>query len=802
MIRKLFLFSLLTFIAVLDAQSKIDNAIENLENNYSQEKVYLLLDKNKYLNGENIWFKSFVFDGYHLSSISTTLFVELYDQEKKLLDKKKIMLKDGEGDGSFTLAESLPENVYFLRAYTPWMANFPEEFQSIQSILVYNPDSPKALKIDENTDWTANVFPESGTFVESIQTKIAVRLHQSGIPTIDWSGYLIDKEKPTEKLTSFKAFDENVASFSVTPKPDKEYQVVIEDAKGGKQIVDLPSVAKSGVSLKVNSDKEGVFFKLKGVNLPESLKNYRIIGTINNRLAYSANIVKPIKEFSYHIPPNINQGLNGVLLLTIFNHNNLVVAQRLCFIKPDDLNMQKPVIAGLPFTKVPRSNTMFEISKENGFKNYSVLIKSNEDSEKTRVQNNLLSTLWLTGDFKSQIENPTQYFSNKHNSEALDALLITEKWNRFDWNKLLTGTIPTIKHKPQRYLSYRGKLALNSVALKNTSVNLFMQSGTANSSIFQGVTDESGYLYLDNIEAQDSLKINYFLNVDKDRKISVPDNLTMVFQPMVDFVPLKGELPSVNYHLIDRNLNSEVPKEIARALTNKNNRKTLRDNEILIEEIKIKVTKIHAKSKLNKELSRGLFSSMNSMVFDFVNENQDARSYNNVLQWLQGRAAGLTFQMDNFGSLTPYIRGAKAGLFLDENTVDPSTISSISIGDIAMVKIFKGSPMVGNAVVVYLRKGNMKSANEDEKSLKKNKVVLAGYDKALPFLQPNFEDDSYKKITNDTRDLLYWNPSLSSDSNLPLSVKFLTNDSAKNYKITIISFNRDGIPLFYDEVAE
>jgi hypothetical protein len=103
----LFLFSAAVF--QLKAQDKIDRAIENLEQNYTQEKVYLLLDKDKYVVGDNIYFKSFVFNGYGRSAISSTLFVELYDHNKNLVDKKTLFLKDGEGDGTFVLNEFLNE---------------------------------------------------------------------------------------------------------------------------------------------------------------------------------------------------------------------------------------------------------------------------------------------------------------------------------------------------------------------------------------------------------------------------------------------------------------------------------------------------------------------------------------------------------------------------------------------------------------------------------------------------------------------------------------------------------------------
>ena len=58
------------------AQSKLDTAVNNLETNYAQEKVYLLFDKDDYIAGDNIWFKAYTFDGYKPTRISTNLFVK------------------------------------------------------------------------------------------------------------------------------------------------------------------------------------------------------------------------------------------------------------------------------------------------------------------------------------------------------------------------------------------------------------------------------------------------------------------------------------------------------------------------------------------------------------------------------------------------------------------------------------------------------------------------------------------------------------------------------------------------------
>ena len=110
-----------------------------------------------------------------------------------------------------------------------------------------------------------------------------------------------------------------------------------------------------------------------------------------------------------------------------------------------------------------------------------------------------------------------------------------------------------------------------------------------------------------------------------------------------------------------------------------------------------------------------MFSSVNSTVFDFVNEDQHTSGYTNILDWLQGKAAGLTFQRNNSGANVPYIRGQQAKLFLDEIATDPSMISTLPINNIAMVKIIKGSGLVGDAVAIYTMKGNMQAKSNEKK---------------------------------------------------------------------------------------
>ncbi|WP_223605563.1 hypothetical protein [Chryseobacterium sp. OSA05B] len=794
--KNIFFVLLISTVQPVLAQTKLEKAITSLENNYDQEKVYILTDKSQYAAGDKIWFKSFVFDGYNRSALSTTLFVELYSADKKVIDWKTILLTNGEGSGDFQLKEDLPEQVYFVRAYTPYMTNFNEDFQIVKTIPVYNPKSTESLVISKSSDWSAKAFPEGGNFINGMPSKFAVRLSGTSLPE-NWSGKVIDAHNPNVPITTFKSFDKNVASFKITPASGKKYQVVIQDNAGKSQTIDLPQVADNGLNLEVSSSKDGIKYTLKGVNLKQQLKNYKVVGTINNHLAYKANINHLTNEATSLIPTKISNGANCILQLAIFDEQDNLVAQRLCFIKPGNLKIEKAEIVGQNITSTPRSFNSIDLSPESYFKNYTVLV-SEDDGTQAPEEENLLSGLWLTGDFTTKIDSPAQYFSKNANTEALDALLISEKWQRFDWNSVLSGSVPTIKPNAQQYLSYKVKPIKNGSMLVNTTVSLMLKLGNREAALNQFQTDQNGYVYLNNLNYDEPLNVSLFVN-SEDNKESNTDNLFVTIEPLVNPVSFKGNFPGTKYTLVKAGEHKTLPPTISRAINTQKNSKKTQNTDVQIEEVKIVGKKTDPKEDLDKQLSTGMFSSMNSTIFDFVNEDQHIAGSGNILDWLQGRAAGLTFQRNSSGINVPYIRGQQAKLYLDETATDASMIANLPPSNIAMVKILKGAGLIGDAVLIYTMKGNMKSKSNEKEAPKNNSAVIKGYDQPSEFpIEMLDNDDPAKKVDNDTRETLYWNPNLFDSDYVPPRIKFFNNDSAKQYKVLIISFDEDD-NLLYDQ---
>lgn len=129
---------------------------------------------------------------------------------------------------------------------------------------------------------------------------------------------------------------------------------------------------------------------------------------------------------------------------------------------------------------------------------------------------------------------------------------------------------------------------------------------------------------------------------------------------------------------------------------------------------------ISPKERLNDEYCTGLFKAYDGIIFDMQNENESAKSYRNVLEWLEGRVAGLQIYYTRNGIPVPFIRNTRASIFLDETPVDPGVLNDLATADIAMIKIIKGpfAGAVGNGggggtIAIYTLKGDDDDSDDD-----------------------------------------------------------------------------------------
>lgn len=124
----LFLYVLFMSFAVGLQAQELQQLLQKINSYHDQnpnEKIYLHLDKQHYSAGETLWFKAYTTVGVANlpSNISGIAYIELISPREEIVSSLRIPLVSGLGMGDISLADTLIEGTYRLRAYTNWMKN-------------------------------------------------------------------------------------------------------------------------------------------------------------------------------------------------------------------------------------------------------------------------------------------------------------------------------------------------------------------------------------------------------------------------------------------------------------------------------------------------------------------------------------------------------------------------------------------------------------------------------------------------------------------------------------------------------
>jgi hypothetical protein len=152
--------------------------------NYPSEKIQLHFSQQNLFPGEILWFKIYCTSSlFPKDELSSIVFVELISPENTSILRKKILLKNGQGDGDFEIPKDLKTGVYFVVAYTNWKKNFGESSFFEKEILIINPSQPHESKVA--ADSVINTFSVKQKFAilsdkKSYHTRSLVSLRFEG----------------------------------------------------------------------------------------------------------------------------------------------------------------------------------------------------------------------------------------------------------------------------------------------------------------------------------------------------------------------------------------------------------------------------------------------------------------------------------------------------------------------------------------------------------------------------------------------------------------------------------------------
>lgn len=138
---------------------------------------------------------------------------------------------------------------------------------------------------------------------------------------------------------------------------------------------------------------------------------------------------------------------SGILTITVLDANWNPLAERISFIKADDINVNSLQLSVIKKDFEQKElNTVLVQYKDSMDANLSLAVTDANISADTT--NNIISYLLLTGQLKGKINNPAYYFADTslERQEELDLVMLTNGWRKYKWHEIAEGISPEIKY--------------------------------------------------------------------------------------------------------------------------------------------------------------------------------------------------------------------------------------------------------------------------------------------------------------------------------------------------------------------
>jgi hypothetical protein len=787
----IFLTTLLSFFCV-KAQN-IDAAIESYAQTFSPERAYVHYDKAAYSAGETIWFKAYLMNEIIPADESKTLYVDWIDDKGVLLLHAVSPLVLAVTNGQFEIPSDYKGKMIHVRAYTKWMLNFDSSFIYRKTIPVLTKETSASQKIQPIP--SIQFFPEGGDIIEGLINKIAFKANDQWGRPVKVKGVVISNKNKVED--SIRTIHDGMGYFHLAPQPGMTYSVKWRDEKGVERTAALPKIKSSGAVLQLTiSGPNRVFAVAFSPDLAAAMDTVHLIGTIYQHQAFRIARATNAETIKGTIP---TQGLpSGILTITLFDKNWKPLAERITFIDNKEYSFQ-PEMEVQRWGLNKRARNELKITVPDSLAaNLSIAVT--DVAIATDSSNTIISHLMLSSELKGDVYNPAYYFSGQSEeiSQHLDLVMLTHGWRRFKWDDIVSGKIiRPLYPKDTNYLTLSGKVmgVLPGQIGKDASVVLMVKQNDKEGQMLLVPIESNGTFDDPNTILFDTAQVYYHFQKSSELKGSSVQFMTgRLPAPSLSpssFIKPYGLFPDTAGNYRQWLLASE-----ANSMAEMMKVKTL-ENVTVTSKGKSPV------QLLEEKYASGLFSGGDGYQFDLVNDPTSASAIN-IFTYLQGKVAGL--QITTSGSqASMQWRGGSPQLFLDQTPVDISFISSLSVSDVAFIKVFRPPFMGGinganGAIAIYTRRGNDVKP-EPGKGLASNKVF--GYTAIKEFFSPNYASFSQRNEQRDLRTTLYWNPAVATTPrNNKIVVSFYNNDVSGAFRVIIEGMTRDGKLAHLEQIME
>ncbi len=515
----------------------LDVLEERLRNNPQvQEKVYVHTDNSCYFIGDTIWYKAYVVraDNLQPTDMSKMLYVELLTPDGVVADRQCVVVSGRNYTcGQFALKDSLYSGYYEIRAYTRWMLNFnvtSRPYTRDDRALFYNYQMAR----DYYRDWeglysrvlpvysrpreagdydgkymyarpkrevpfvkkeklTCTFFPEGGTMVEGLQSRVAFELTDQDGQGIALGGQL-------DGTTAVQSGRLGRGTFVYTPRAKGERSRLTFTYNGTDYTFRLPEADEAGVVVTLrnpdfDSRTQSPVFAIASKGCVPAA--YAVL--CRGRLVQFARL-----QGAATVCPDARQLPTGINELMVFAADGSVLADRLFFVNHHD--MSAPLLVRTDKTDYrPYEPIRLTIAADGASAGMpvSVSLRDSRTDDSSYADGNMLTDLLLASDLKGFIASPSYYFAadDAAHRAALDLLVMVQGWRKYTpvaARRRPSGlgrlAFPAMRYKPETTLTVEGTVRrqLGVAMLEPDDVSGLMSTTSVAEQMFEQAANAVG----------------------------------------------------------------------------------------------------------------------------------------------------------------------------------------------------------------------------------------------------------------------------------------------------------------------
>ena len=405
---------------------------------YPQEKLHLHTDKDSYIAGDTIWLRAHCADAatHRPIAASRYVYVELRDDRGSLVRRIKLLSRDSVYSGYLPTQSLERFGDYSLTAYTLYMRNQGPDyfFKKPLTIWPYQESrrTQRNTSVRKVSDFDVSFFPEGGYLIDGYDCCVAFKALGDDGGSVEITGVV--KNDRDEVVDTLRTLHGGMGCLRFTAHTSERYYAECTMAGGKTERFDLPASRNTACVLKILQTEENfTVLPISGRPLPKGLK---LLVHCRGNICYH-------KPWNYDYASLIFRRSDlpgGILQILLLDKAGNALSERLVFNRGEELATTDMQVQGSlkQRTKVTLAVAATDPDGRPAAGDFSIAV-TDRAAVPSATSGSIYSTLLLSSELRGTIETPDWYFEGQDAARvaALDALLLTQGWRRYDVPELM-----------------------------------------------------------------------------------------------------------------------------------------------------------------------------------------------------------------------------------------------------------------------------------------------------------------------------------------------------------------------------